>query len=321
MIARRSIPLLFALLACAFAARTAHATFHLMQIEQVIGGVNGNLSAQAIQLRMRSAGQEFVSDGRLVARDAAGLNPVLIVDMTTDVANGVAGDRVLIVTPAFQTRVSPLVSPDFVMTNPIPTSYLAAGSLTFEDDFNTIYWRLSWGGAAYTGLGTMSTLNDITGNANPPCAGPLPSTTLQALKFSGLATALSITNAADYGVTTGASVWTNNARNSETVVNVVTVGGPPGASGVQLGAPSPNPVSGALSYSVSLPRAGHVHVAVYAVGGQRVRTLLDGELSAGRHGFSWDARNQGGSRLGSGAYYLRLESEGVRQSRKFIVIR
>jgi hypothetical protein len=36
-------------------------SFHLMQIEQVIGGVNGDTSAQAIQLRMRAAGENFVS--------------------------------------------------------------------------------------------------------------------------------------------------------------------------------------------------------------------------------------------------------------------
>ena len=40
----------------------AHATFHLMQIEQVIGGVNGDTSAQAIQLRMRFAGQTQVAE-------------------------------------------------------------------------------------------------------------------------------------------------------------------------------------------------------------------------------------------------------------------
>ena len=35
-------------------------TFHLMQIEQVIGGVGGNTNLQAIQLRMRAPGQQFV---------------------------------------------------------------------------------------------------------------------------------------------------------------------------------------------------------------------------------------------------------------------
>ena len=34
----------------------AFASFHLMQIEQVIGGVHGDTSAQAIQLRIRFPG-------------------------------------------------------------------------------------------------------------------------------------------------------------------------------------------------------------------------------------------------------------------------
>ncbi len=38
-------------------ALPAQATFHFMQIEQVIGGVNGDTTAQAVQLRMRPAGQ------------------------------------------------------------------------------------------------------------------------------------------------------------------------------------------------------------------------------------------------------------------------
>ena len=32
---------------------TVPTSFHLMQIEQVIGGVNGDVTLQAIQLRMR----------------------------------------------------------------------------------------------------------------------------------------------------------------------------------------------------------------------------------------------------------------------------
>ena len=116
-------------------------------------------------------------------RDAAGLNPVLVVDLTTNVTTpGALGDHVLIVSSAFQSYVSPVRPPDFVMTNLIPASYLAAGSLTWEDDFGTIYWRVSWGGASYTGPGTVSPgVNDADGNANPPFPGPLPYTTLQAL--------------------------------------------------------------------------------------------------------------------------------------------
>jgi len=110
-----------------------------MQIEQVIGGVDGDTSAQAIQLRMRAAGQNLVSNARLIVRDAAGLNPIVVKDMTSNVANSSAGDRVLIVSSNFVSQTSPDVSPDFVLTQTIPASYLAAGRLTFEDDFGTIY--------------------------------------------------------------------------------------------------------------------------------------------------------------------------------------
>ena len=45
----------------ALATGPARATFHFMQIEQVIGGANGDTAAQAIQLRMRLGGQNFLS--------------------------------------------------------------------------------------------------------------------------------------------------------------------------------------------------------------------------------------------------------------------
>ena len=217
---RRALVLLLAFIPCALCARPAHASFHIMQIEQVIGGVNGDVSAQAIQLRERAAGQHLVSQGRLRAWDAAGANPVLLIDLTTDVTGAAAGDRVLIVTSSFQSYVSPTVTPDFVMTTPIPASYLAAGSLTFESDGGIMYWRVSWGGAAYTGPGTVNTINDADGNANPPFAAGLPYTSLQALRFPGTAAALSTNNAADYAVTAGAAVWTNNAHAAETTVGL-----------------------------------------------------------------------------------------------------
>jgi hypothetical protein len=180
---------------------------------------------------------------------------------------------------------------------------------------------VSWGGATYTGAGTISSLNDANANCNPPFAGALPTTSLQALQFTGLNSAPSNTNAADYAVTADASVWTNNARNSETVVGVAGVGDPAPGEGVSLSAPAPNPSRGTMSFSVSLPRAARVRMAIYSVTGRLVRSLMDGELSAGPHDFDWDARDGAGSRVRSGAYYLRLDADGVRQTRTMMVIR
>ena len=211
----RRILLLAAVLGTLTAA-PAHASFHFMQIEQVIGGVQGDVTAQAIQLRMRSPGQSLVSIARLIARDAAGLNPVTVVDMTTNVATGATGSRVLVASSAFLTRL-PTVTPDFVMTSVIPASYLAAGTLTFEDDFGTVYWRLSWGGASYLGPGTGSISNDADGNYSPPFAGPLPSVGTQVLLFGLVATALGTNNAADYALAPGTVSFVNNAGTSGSI--------------------------------------------------------------------------------------------------------
>ena len=216
---RRLIPVVLSGL-LVFVTSPALANHHLMQIEQVIGGVNGDITAQAVQFRMRATPENTISLGRLRVWDAAGLNPIIVVDPTTDVANALLGDRVLIVSSSFQSQVSPAQTPDYIMTNTIPASYLAAGSLTWETNSGSIWWRFSWGGASYTGPGTMSSLNDPNSNANPPFPGPLPYTNLQAVQFTGPASAASNNNAADYALTSGASVWTNNARNSETLVGL-----------------------------------------------------------------------------------------------------
>ena len=188
------------------------ATFHLMQIEQVIGGVNGDVTAQAVQLRMRTGLQNLLGGARLWVRDATGSNRILVMNFTAGVPVGLAGRRVLITSPGFDGTTSPTAVPDFTMDNLIPAGYLAAGSLTFENNAGTIvYWRLSWGGDAYTGPTTGGIFNDPDGEFGPPWPGPLPSAGVQALQFQGPAAAASSNNADDYALTSGSSVWVNNA--------------------------------------------------------------------------------------------------------------
>jgi hypothetical protein len=189
---------------------------HFMQIEQVIAGVGGDTSAQAIQLRMRFSSQNFVNGSSIVAFDAAGLNPITIVAFNRTLTNGTAGDRVLVATSAFSNFTNPPAVADFTMTNPIPLSYLNAGRVVFQTG-PTVWWSLAWGGANYTGSNLGSTTNDLDGNFGPPFGSPLPSSGVESLIFPGGANALSTTNLADYRLTTAAAVFTNNARNSFTV--------------------------------------------------------------------------------------------------------
>lgn len=199
----------------------ASATFHFMQVEQIIGGVGGDTSAQAVQLRMLAAGQNLLNGQAVLrVRDATGSNPVTITSFPPP--NPASGGcvRILIASPNFANYTTPPVDAstrDYVMTNLIPPSYLAAGSLTFEDTIGTVYWRVSWGGAGYTGSNAGSPTNVTGGGSSfgPPFAGALPSATAQALRYNpNCPPGTSNGNANDYTVTAGAATFMNNDSTS-----------------------------------------------------------------------------------------------------------
>ena len=215
-------------LAVLLVAPHAQAAFHVMQIEQVIGGVGGDTSAQAIQLRLRAAGQNQVQSSSLWAADAAGSNRVLLLNIGSAVAASTAGSRVLLSTSAFNTAMTtggnPTYTPDFTLATAIPASYLNAGRLTFEQDGGTvstpgtIYWSLAWGGVSYTGLHTGNTQNDADGNFGPAFGSALPTGSRQGVIFPGASTALSTTNSADYALTAVPATVTKNNATAFTVV-------------------------------------------------------------------------------------------------------
>lgn len=209
-------------------ASPTHGAFHVMQIEQVIGGLNGNSSAQAIQLRLRSLGQNQVQFASLWAADAAGANRILLLNIASPVSNSAAGAHILLTTSAFNSAMiaggATTFTSDFTLSNSIPSSYLNAGRLTFEDDGGstaspgTIYWSLSWGGSSYTGSNTGDFTNDSNGNFGPAFGSALPTSILQGVNFTGTAAAGSNTNLADYAFTASPATVTKNSGTSFTVV-------------------------------------------------------------------------------------------------------
>ena len=206
---------------------SALANYHFMQIEQVIGGVNGDTSAQAIQLRLRSGGQNVVNQASIWAADATGGNRVLLLNIGANVGNSAGGARVLLTTAAFENAMNlggPAFTSDFTLTNAIPAGYLTAGRVTFEADGGTvstpgtIWWSLSWGGAGYTGSNTGNTTNDADGNFGPAFGSALPTSSRQGVIFTGLFGAASTTNAADYALGANPGTVTRNSGTSFTVV-------------------------------------------------------------------------------------------------------
>ena len=75
---------------------------------------------------------------------------------------------------------------------------------------------------------------------------------------------------------------------------------------IQLDQNYPNPFNPTTNILVSLPERRAVYLAVYNTIGQRVSVLIDGELPAGVHRISWDARDEAGRGVASGVYLYRL---------------
>jgi hypothetical protein len=211
---RRTLPVAIGLTLSA-AAPVALASVHFMQIEQVVV-VGGD--AQAIQLRMRFAGQNQMQDSRLRAWNANGSSSPLLAQFASPVVPSAAGTRVLLATPAFQAQ-NPGIVADFTI-QPIPAAALPAGRITFEWELNdSVLWSLCWGGAAYTGPTTGALTNDSDGNFAPCVTVPLPLDG-RGVRFTGASGAGSTNNLADYEITTGPATVTNSAGRSVVVVDV-----------------------------------------------------------------------------------------------------
>jgi len=83
----------------------------------------------------------------------------------------------------------------------------------------------------------------------------------------------------------------------------------------------PNPFNGMTEISYQLSAAGKVKLSVMNHVGQKVRTLVDGEKSAGRYSVVWDGRNDAGQDVATGLYLYRLQAGTFHRIGKAMLIR
>ncbi len=83
----------------------------------------------------------------------------------------------------------------------------------------------------------------------------------------------------------------------------------------------PNPFQTATTITYHLPDPAEVNVSVYNLFGQRVATLVEGIQSAGEHRVTWGGTDWTGTLLASGPYFYRLQTAGLAQIRKLLLIR
>jgi hypothetical protein len=78
----------------------------------------------------------------------------------------------------------------------------------------------------------------------------------------------------------------------------------------------PNPFNPSTAIQFSLEKSGKTVLEIYNTLGQKVATLVNGELSAGAHRYQWNA-----SGLASGVYFYRLQSNEFVATKKMILVK
>lgn len=112
------------------------------------------------------------------------------------------------------------------------------------------------------------------------------------------------------------------------VDNICVIGDPNTSAGLDFPAPAvslrpnhPNPFNPSTTLMYSLTRESRVRLTIHDLKGRAVRTLVADDRPAGNHSVVWDGRDDGGEAVGSGVYFVRLETRDGVEARKISLIK
>jgi len=69
----------------------------------------------------------------------------------------------------------------------------------------------------------------------------------------------------------------------------------------------PNPFNPTTTISYELPQSGQVRIEIFNTLGQRIRTLIDRKMNAGRYSVVWKGNDDAGNPIATGMYFYRME--------------
>ncbi|MHB2148194.1 fibronectin type III domain-containing protein [Calditrichota bacterium LG25] len=84
---------------------------------------------------------------------------------------------------------------------------------------------------------------------------------------------------------------------------------------------SPNPFNPTTTIKFGLPEDGYVQLTIYSMSGQKVCTLLDGQVSKGYHQIVWDGKNESGQAVSGGLYFYELRTNHKRILKKMLLVK
>lgn len=83
----------------------------------------------------------------------------------------------------------------------------------------------------------------------------------------------------------------------------------------------PNPFNAHTTISFNLQSTGNVELSIYNIAGQKIATLQNGQLNAGKYDIVWNGRNDSGAEVASGIYFYRLSAGNLTETRSMTFLK
>ena len=83
----------------------------------------------------------------------------------------------------------------------------------------------------------------------------------------------------------------------------------------------PNPFNPGTAIEYTVQKKAQVNLEIYNLLGQKVKTLLNENQSAGAYHILWDGKNEQSQTVASGVYFYRLKVNGAVQTKRMVLLR
>ena len=92
-------------------------------------------------------------------------------------------------------------------------------------------------------------------------------------------------------------------------------------SPVELFQNTPNPFNPTTEITFYLRESSYVHLSIYNMKGQKIRTVIANGYPAGRFSITWDGKNNSGHSVPGGVYLYHLRTDDFMKTKKMMLIR
>jgi len=96
---------------------------------------------------------------------------------------------------------------------------------------------------------------------------------------------------------------------------------PAGSDGLSMEPPVPNPFETSTTIAFAARAGGRTRATIHDIRGRLVATLLDRDISAGRHTIRWGGVADVGTPAAAGVYFVRISSGGFGSTGRIVLVR